>query len=265
MCGQVEVFYGSIDASERPVRKARGWPAAMRKLIVTEKVYMDGGQASRDVHLSTDRNDFPQGNADAHTREHHPQLLGEPLTFQKASGSLRQPDYQLKENKSGNAHHCGELQQEEHEDFMDSAGAPCVPETRMRNTKIALLGRGAAGEHIGPRTAALEQAFALGCKLLFEPPGPIRIEQDAHFTLRSVEKAERRNSASDAVIQLALHGRRSAREARIERVEGILAVVPQPLEKWHASSRDRRFNLAAGQAVDLNQEQAGLLARAVAL
>ncbi|MGA7882610.1 MAG: hypothetical protein WCD63_17235, partial [Terrimicrobiaceae bacterium] len=51
--GEVEVFYGAIDASERPVRKARGRPAAMRKLIVTEKVYMHGGQASGDVHLST--------------------------------------------------------------------------------------------------------------------------------------------------------------------------------------------------------------------
>ncbi len=43
-------------------------------------------------------------------------------------------------------------------------------------------------------------------------------------------------------------------------MKGILAVILQPAEKWHASCRHRRLKLAARQAVNLDQEQTGFLA-----
>jgi hypothetical protein len=42
-------------------------------------------------------------------------------------------------------------------------------------------------------------------------------------------------------------------------MKGILAVIAQPAEKRHASCGHRRLELAARQAVNLDQEQTGLL------
>ena len=47
-------------------------------------------------------------------------------------------------------------------------------------------------------------------------------------------------------------------------MKGIVAVIPQPAEERHAPCRHRCFKLTSGQAVDLDQEQARLLACALA-
>ena len=56
---------GEIEARSSPVRK----------LIIAKKVEVHDREAAGDIHLSADRNDLPQGNADAHAREHHAELL----------------------------------------------------------------------------------------------------------------------------------------------------------------------------------------------
>ena len=76
----------------------------------------------------------------------------------------------------------------------------------------------------------------------------------------AVKKTEGGNAGSDAIVQLALHGWRRAWKARVKGMKWILAVIPQPAEKWHASCRHRRFKLTARQAINLDQEQTGLLA-----
>ena len=68
--------------------------------------------------------------------------------------------------------------------FGNPASAPCVSETHVRDAEVALFRRRTAGEDIGPRTAALEQPFALRGEFFFEASCPIRIEQHAHFAKR---------------------------------------------------------------------------------
>ena len=53
----------------------RSRSSPVRKLVVAKKIEVDHREAARHIHLSADRDDLAERNADTHPRQHHAQLL----------------------------------------------------------------------------------------------------------------------------------------------------------------------------------------------
>ena len=101
-------------------------------------------------------------------------------------------------------------------------------------------------------------------KLFFESAGQLGIKEHPHLAAFTIQKAEGGHAGSDAIVELALDRRRGAWQAGVKRVQRIASVLAQSAEERHAPRSHRCFQLTPGQAVDLNQEQAGFFAGAFA-